>query len=73
MRQDVRDEIAKTLANVAERELELCRREYDEAGQRVRRLRTALDSAVEELMLAAVRFGQAEEAVRHGGYGPEPT
>lgn len=66
----VRAEIAKTLANVADRELELCRHEYNEAGQRVHELRASLDSAVEELVQAAVRFGHAEEAVRHGGYGP---
>lgn len=54
-------------------ELELCRREYNTAGERVREAQSALDSAVRELVASAERYGRADEAVRHGGYGPEPS
>lgn len=52
----------------ADRELELCRQEYNAAGRRVMEARQALDAAYEELVAAAKRLGQADEAVRHGGY-----
>jgi len=54
-------------------ELELCRREYNAAGERVREAQSTLDVAVRELVASAERYGKADEAVRHGGYGPEPT
>lgn len=54
-------------------ELELCRRELSEAGRRVREAETELSREVRELEACAVRYGRADEAVRHGGYGPEPT
>lgn len=56
----------------AEWELELCRREYNDAGRVVREAQAKLDSAVQELVSAAQRYGRADEAARHGGYGPEP-
>lgn len=54
-------------------EMELCRREYNAAGDSVRIAQKALDTAVRELVAAAERYGNADEAARHGGYGPEPT
>lgn len=55
-----------------ERELELCRREFVRAEQRAREAQVALDNAMEELVRSAKGYGMADEAARHGGYGPEP-
>lgn len=56
-----------------EYEQELCRRDYNAAGQRVMAAQKALGEAIQELSDAAVRLGRADEATRHGGYGPEPA
>lgn len=55
-----------------EQELELCRREFNDAGRLVRERQSALEAAYQELVKASERYGAAEEAVRHGGYG-EPS
>lgn len=51
-----------------EKELELCRQDFNAAGVRVRELRIALDDAIQELVKASERYGAADEAFRHGGY-----
>lgn len=65
------DAVVNTVPGSPEWELELCRREFNEAGRRLREAETELSNRIKELRECAVRYGRADEAVRHGGYGPE--